>query len=59
MQSRALAGAPISIHSIGGIPVERDDFRAHRKDERVHVNDFESAVKTFTLLLRDLAGQEK
>lgn len=51
--------AGIPTYGIGGIPVDRDDVRAHGKDERIRVKDFEAGVKTFALLLRDLAGQER
>ena len=54
-----LRRAGIPTYGIGGIPVDRDDVRAHGKDERIRVKDFEAGVKTFALLLRDLAGQER
>ena len=54
-----LRRAGIPTYGIGGIPVDRDDIRAHGKDERIRVKDFESGVNTFALLLRDLAGQER
>ena len=54
-----LRRAGIPTYGIGGIPVDRDDVRAHGKDERIRVKDFESGVKTFALLLRDLARQER
>jgi acetylornithine deacetylase/succinyl-diaminopimelate desuccinylase-like protein len=44
---------------ISGIPVDRDDVRAHGKDERIRVKDFEGGVRTFALLLWDIAGQER
>jgi len=49
----------IPTYGISGIPVDRNDVRAHGKDERIRVKDFESGVKAFTLLLRDLAGREQ
>jgi acetylornithine deacetylase/succinyl-diaminopimelate desuccinylase-like protein len=54
-----LRRAGIPTYGIGGIPVDRDDIRAHGKDERIRVKDFEAGVRTFALLLRDLAGQER
>jgi acetylornithine deacetylase/succinyl-diaminopimelate desuccinylase-like protein len=54
-----LRRAGIPTYGIGGIPVDRDDVRAHGKDERIRAKDFESGVKTFALLLRDVAGQER
>jgi acetylornithine deacetylase/succinyl-diaminopimelate desuccinylase-like protein len=54
-----LRRAGIPTYGIGGIPVDRDDVRAHGKDERIRVKDFESGVKTFALLLRELPGQER
>ena len=49
------AGTP--TYGISGIPVDRDDVRAHGKDERTRVKDFEAGVKALALLLRDLASQ--
>jgi acetylornithine deacetylase/succinyl-diaminopimelate desuccinylase-like protein len=54
-----LRRAGIPTYGIGGIPVDRDDVRAHGKDERIRVKDFEAGVKAFALLLRDLASQER
>lgn len=54
-----LRRAGIPTYGISGIPVDRDDVRAHGKDERIRVKDFEGRVKTFALLLRDIAGQER
>jgi acetylornithine deacetylase/succinyl-diaminopimelate desuccinylase-like protein len=54
-----LRRAGIPTYGIGGIPVDRDDVRAHGKDERIRVKDFEAGVKAFALLLRDVAGQER
>jgi acetylornithine deacetylase/succinyl-diaminopimelate desuccinylase-like protein len=54
-----LRRAGIPTYGIGGIPVDRDDVRAHGKDERIRVKDFDAGVKAFALLLRDLAGQER
>ena len=51
--------AGILTCGISGIPVDRDDVRAHGKDERIRVKDFEAGVRTFALPLRDLAGQER
>ena len=53
-----LRRAGIPTYGIGGIPVDRDDVRAHGKDERIRVKDFEAGVRAFWLLLRDLAGRE-
>lgn len=54
----ALAGGRVSTQLIGGVPVDRDDVRAHGKDERIRVEDFEDGVMTTTLLLQNFAGQE-
>ena len=54
-----LRRAGLQTYGISGIPVDRDDVRAHGKDERIRVKDFEAGVKTFALLLRDLASQER
>jgi acetylornithine deacetylase/succinyl-diaminopimelate desuccinylase-like protein len=54
-----LRRAGIPTYGIGGIPVDRDDVRAHGKDERIRVKDFEAGVRTFAFLLRDLAVQER
>ncbi len=54
-----LRPAGIPTYGISGIPVDRDDVRAHGKDERIRVKDFEAGVKAFALLLWDLAGQER
>jgi acetylornithine deacetylase/succinyl-diaminopimelate desuccinylase-like protein len=53
-----LRRAGIPTYGISGIPVDRDDVRAHGKDERIRTNDFEAGVKAFALLLRDVAHQE-
>ncbi len=53
-----LRRAGIPTYGIGGIPVDRDDIRAHGKDERIRVKDFEAGVKAFALLLRNIAGRE-
>lgn len=50
-----LRRAGIPTYGIGGIPVDRDDVRAHGQDERIRVKDFEAGVKAFGLLLRELA----
>jgi acetylornithine deacetylase/succinyl-diaminopimelate desuccinylase-like protein len=54
-----LRRAGIPTYGISGIPVDRDDVRAHGKDEHIRAKDFEGGVKTFALLLRDVAGQER
>jgi len=56
---RSLRRAGIPTYGIGGIPVDRNDVRAHGKDERIRVKDFETGVKAFALLLRDVAGQAR
>jgi acetylornithine deacetylase/succinyl-diaminopimelate desuccinylase-like protein len=56
---RYLRCAGIPTYGISGIPVDRADVRAHGKDERIRVEDFEAGVKTFALLLRDLAAQQR
>jgi acetylornithine deacetylase/succinyl-diaminopimelate desuccinylase-like protein len=50
-----LRRAGIPTYGIGCIPVDRDDVRAHGKDERIRVKDFEAGVKACDLLLRGLA----
>lgn len=45
----------IPTYGIGCIPVDRDDVRAHGKDERIRVRDFAAGVQAFGLLIRDLA----
>ena len=56
---RHLRRVGIPTYGISGIPVDRNDIRAHGKDERIRVKDFEAGVKAFALLLRDVAGQER
>jgi acetylornithine deacetylase/succinyl-diaminopimelate desuccinylase-like protein len=55
----SLRRAGIPTYGIGCIPVDRDDIRAHGKDERIRVKDFEAGVKAFMLLFRDVAGQPR
>jgi acetylornithine deacetylase/succinyl-diaminopimelate desuccinylase-like protein len=45
----------IPTYGISCIPVDRDDVRAHGKDERIRVKDFQAGVQAFGLLIRDLA----
>ncbi len=50
----ALRRAGIPTYGIGGIPVDHDDVRAHGKDERIRVKDFEDGVKAFRLLVEEI-----
>jgi acetylornithine deacetylase/succinyl-diaminopimelate desuccinylase-like protein len=56
---RYLRRAGIPTYGICGIPVDRDDIRAHGQDERIRIKDFEAGVKACDLLLHDLATREQ
>jgi len=46
-------------YGISGILVDSNDVRSQGKDEHFPAKAFAAVVKAFTLLLRDLAGQER
>lgn len=50
-----LRRAGIPTYGISGIPVDRDDVRAHGQDERIRVTDFAAGVRACELLIRELA----
>jgi acetylornithine deacetylase/succinyl-diaminopimelate desuccinylase-like protein len=49
------AGMP--SYGISGTAIDRDDIRAHGKDERVRVTSFYEGVDFFYRYLRELTGK--
>lgn len=48
-----LAGIP--TYGVSCIPIDQDDVRAHGRDERIRVRNFEEGLRAFELLVRALA----
>lgn len=48
-----LAGIP--TYGVGCIPVDQDDVRAHGRDERIRIRNFEEGLRAFEGLVRALA----
>jgi len=51
----ALRLAGIPTYGVGCIPVDQDDVRAHGRDERIRIRNFEEGLRAFEGLVRALA----
>ncbi|MBI3131256.1 MAG: M20/M25/M40 family metallo-hydrolase [Acidobacteria bacterium] len=51
-----LRQAGIPTYGISGIPQDEDDVRAHGRDERIRITDFDKGVEAFDRLIREVGN---